>query len=184
LDHEPHAEPILRRYLESALLTASATRRLMREVQFSSAVFTHGIYVPWGIVGEVARHEGVRVSNWNVAYRKRRFIFSHGDTYHHTLLSEPREHWEHLDLSASQERELMQYLASRREGMFDWIVFHRPTKQDPQEIAKDRLRPVEAGDRLLTRRLGRTAPLSGQRVSQHVRAGPKDISRRGRICSC
>jgi hypothetical protein len=136
LTHEPHAEPILRRYLESAVLTASATRRLMREVQFSSAVFTHGIYVPWGIVGEVARHEGVRVSNWNVAYRKRRFIFSHGDTYHHTLLSEPREHWDHLDLSASQERELMQYLASRREGMFDWIVFHRPTKQDPQEIAR------------------------------------------------
>jgi len=146
LNHEPHAEPILRRYLESAVLTASATRRLMREVQFSSAVFTHGIYVPWGIVGEVARHEGVRVSNWNVAYRKRRFIFSHGDTYHHTLLSEPREHWEHLDLSASQERELMQYLASRREGMFDWIVFHRPTKQDPQEIARkiglDRSKPA------------------------------------------
>ena len=136
LDQEPHAEPILRRYLESALLTASATRRLMREVRFSSAVFTHGIYVPWGIVGEVARHEGVRVSNWNVAYRKRRFIFSHGDTYHHTLLSEPREHWEDLDISPSQERELMQYLASRREGMFDWIVFHRPTKQDPQEIAR------------------------------------------------
>jgi hypothetical protein len=136
LKNEPHAEPILRRYLESAVLTASATRRLVRKVQFSSAVFTHGIYVPWGIVGEVARHEGVRVSNWNVAYRKRRFIFSHGDTYHHTLLSEPREHWEHLDLSASQERELMQYLASRREGMFDWIVFHRPTKQDPQEIAR------------------------------------------------
>ena len=79
------AEPILRRYLESALLTAFATRRLLRALAFSSAVFTHGIYVPWGIVGEVARQEGVRVSNWNVAYRKRRFIFSHDDTYHHTL---------------------------------------------------------------------------------------------------
>ncbi len=136
LDQEPYSEAIQRRYLESALLTASATRRLMREVGFSSAVFTHGIYVPWGIVGEVARREGVRVSNWNVAYRKRRFIFSHGDTYHHTLLSEPREHWEQLEISPAQERELMQYLASRREGMFDWIVFHRPTKQDPQEIAR------------------------------------------------
>ena len=136
LDREPQAEAILRRYLESALLTAFATRRLMRDVRISSAVFTHGIYVPWGIVGEVARQEGVHVSNWNVAYRKRRFIFSHGDTYHHTLLNEPREHWEDLDLSAAQERELMQYLASRREGMFDWIVFHRATKQDPQEIAK------------------------------------------------
>ena len=110
------AEPMLRRYLESALLTAFATRRLLAAIGFSSAVFTHGIYVPWGIVGEVARQEGVHVSTWNVAYRKRRFIFSHDDTYHHTLMSEPREHWEDLELSAAQERELMQYLVEPPRG--------------------------------------------------------------------
>ena len=136
LDDEPLAEPILRRYLESALLTAFASRNLIRAIGFRSAVFTHGIYVPWGILGEVARQERVQVSNWNVAYRKRRFIFSHDDTYHHTLLSEPRDHWERLELSAAQERELLQYLDSRREGMFDWIVFHRPTSQDPAAIAR------------------------------------------------
>ena len=136
LEDEPLAEPILRRYLESALLTAYASRHLMRTSGFTSAVFTHGIYVPWGIVGEVARQERVHVSNWNVAYRKRRFIFSHDDTYHHTLLDEPREHWDRLELSPAQERELMQYLGSRREGMFDWIVFHRPTSQDAKEIGR------------------------------------------------
>jgi hypothetical protein len=135
LDAEPQGEPVLRRYLESALLTAFATQRLMRTVGFSSAVFTHGIYVPWGIVGAVARAEGVHVATWNVAYRKRRFIFSHDDTYHHTLMTEPREHWEHLELTGAQERELMHYLSSRREGLFDWIVFHRPTTQDPKAIA-------------------------------------------------
>jgi hypothetical protein len=30
----------------------------------------------------------------------------------------------------------MQYLASRREGLFDWIVFHRPRRDDPKELAK------------------------------------------------
>jgi hypothetical protein len=137
LADEPLAEPVLRRYLESAILTAFATRRLMRGVGFTSAVFTHGIYVPWGVVGEVARQERVAVSTWNVAYRKRRFIFSHDDTYHHTLMTEPREHWEQLELSSAQERELMQYLASRREGLFDWIVFHRPRTQDPAQIARE-----------------------------------------------
>jgi hypothetical protein len=136
LADEPHGEQVQRRYLESALLTAFGTRRLFRALKFSSALFTHGIYVPWGIVGEVARQEHVCVSTWNVAYRKRRFIFSHGDTYHHTLLTEPQEHWDTLDLTPAHERELMQYLASRREGLFDWIVFHRPTRQDPAEIAK------------------------------------------------
>jgi hypothetical protein len=143
---EPHAEAVLRRYLESALLTAFATRRLLRTVGFSSTVFTHGIYVPWGIIGEVARQERVHVSTWNVAYRKRRFIFSHDDTYHHTLMTEPRDHWENMKLSATQERELMQYLRSRREGMFDWIVFHQATLQDAGVIARrigiDSTKPV------------------------------------------
>ena len=146
LDDEPHAEPIVRRYLESALLTAFATRRLLRAIEFSSVVVTHGIYVPWGIVSEVARREKVHLSTWNVAYRKRRFIFSHDDTYHHTLLTEPREHWEDLQLSPSQDRELSQYLSSRRDGLFDWIVFHRPSHQDPEDIARrigiDPSRPV------------------------------------------
>ena len=146
LDDEPQAGPIVGRYLESALLTAFATRRLLRTIQFSSAVVTHGIYVPWGIIAEVSRQEKVHVSTWNVAYRKRRFIFSHDDTYHHTLLSEPKEHWENLQLTAGQETELMNYLRSRREGLFDWIVFHRPNRQEPEEIGRrvglDRGKPV------------------------------------------
>jgi hypothetical protein len=115
-------------------------------VGFESAVFTHGIYVPWGIVGEVARSEGVHVVTWNVAYRKRRFIFSHDDTYHHTLMSEPRDHWDDEGLTSSQDRELTKYLSSRREGLFDWIVFHRPRRQDAGDIAQrlglDRSTPI------------------------------------------
>ena len=146
LESEPAGESVLRRYLEAALLTASATRRLLRSIAFKSLVLTHGIYVPWGVIGEVARREGVHVSAWNVAYRKRRFIFSHDDTYHHTLMTEPRDQWEHQELSPAQDRELTKYLASRREGLFDWIVFHRPRTQDPIDIAGrlglDRSRPV------------------------------------------
>ena len=147
LDDERTGDAVLRRYLEAALVTMFAMRRLAREQGFECAVFTHGIYIPWGIVAEVCRQEGVRVATWNVAYRKRRFIFSHGDTYHHTLMSEPQSAWEKLDLKPPRERALMDYLASRREGMFDWIVFHRPTaRQEPTELLRalglDTSRPI------------------------------------------
>ena len=92
--------------------------------------------IPWGVMGEVCRQEGVRIANWNVAYRKRRFIFSHDDTYHHTLMSEPQAEWEPVELGPERERTLMDYLASRREGMFDWIVFHRfAARKEPHELA-------------------------------------------------
>ena len=146
LESEPAGDAVLRRYLEGALRTAYASRRLMRSVGFESAVLTHGIYVPWGIVGEVARREGVRVVAWNVAYRKRRFIFSHNDTYHHTLMTEPRDHWEQRQLSPAEDAELGRYLASRRDGLFDWIVFHRPQRTSARDIARrlglDPARPV------------------------------------------
>jgi len=135
LANEPQGEAVLRRYLEAAILSVSASRRLFRTVGFESAVFTHGIYVPWGVIGEVARGESVHVCTWNVAYRKRRFIFSHHDTYHHTLMNEPIEHWEDRALTPARERELLKYLASRREGLFDWIVFHRPSTDDARQLA-------------------------------------------------
>ena len=147
LDGERDGEAVLRRYLDAALVTMFATRRLVRDQGFECAVFTHGIYVPWGVMGEVCRQEGVRIANWNVAYRKRRFIFSHGDTYHHTLMTEPQSTWEELDLTPARERELMSYLTSRREGLFDWIVFHRQASaRTPDELAGalglDRNRPI------------------------------------------
>ena len=58
IDAEPKAEAVLRRYLHSALVTMFATRRLVREQDFRCAMFTHGIYIPWGVMGEVCRQEG------------------------------------------------------------------------------------------------------------------------------
>ena len=112
---------------------------------FESAVFTHGIYA----VGHCRRGCALRersCGHLNVVHRKRRFIFSHDDTYHHTLMSEPRDHWDDEGLTSSQDRELTSYLSSRREGLFDWIVFHRPRRQDAGDIAQrlglDRSTPI------------------------------------------
>ena len=101
LEGETAAEPVLRRYLESAP-DAYATRRLIRTVGFESAVFTHGIYVPWGIVGEVARHEGVHVSTWNVPTGSADSSSATTTPIHHTLMNEPREHWDDEELTSSR----------------------------------------------------------------------------------
>jgi hypothetical protein len=136
LDGEPHADGVLRRYFRAALLTTFAIRRLLDTVRFDAVVAQHGIYVPQGLVSEAARHTGVRVVNWNVAYRKRRFIFSHGDTYHRTIMTEPTTNWEGLELTPDLERDVMSYLDSRRQGSRDWIWFHERPLEDVEEIAR------------------------------------------------
>ncbi|MDZ4230183.1 MAG: hypothetical protein U1B77_00005, partial [Dehalococcoidales bacterium] len=137
LEGEPYAEPVLRRYLKAALLTVYATRRLLSKIDFESAVFLHGIYVPQGLTGEMCRKMKVRVVNWNPAYRKRCFIFSHGDTYHHTLMSEPLSKWADLHWTPQMEAEVMDYLKSRWEGTNDWIWYHDRPEADLNYIAHE-----------------------------------------------
>lgn len=137
LDGERHAEPVLRRYLKASLMTTCLTRRLLKTYPFRSVVSIHGIYVPHGLIGEVARQEKVRVVNWNPAYRKGCFIFSHDDTYHHTLMTEPAERWESLPWTPGMEAELMAYLKSRWYGTQDWIWFHEQPEENVAAIASE-----------------------------------------------
>jgi hypothetical protein len=124
LEGEAHAEAVLHRYFQAALITTFAVRALLGRQPFDCAVFHHGIYVPMGLIGEVARQQGVRVVNWIQAYRKNCFIFSHDDTYHHTLMTEPVDRWEKMPWNAAIETQLLDYLKSRWQGTGDWIRFH------------------------------------------------------------
>ncbi len=137
LKDEPDAEPILRRYFEASLITTQVTRHLLDSYPFAAACFHHGIYVPQGLIGEVARSKDVRVINWNPAYRKQCFIFSHHDTYHHTLLEEPTANWEDLPWDPAMEEEVMEYLQSRWQGTRDWIWFHEKPVEDLSSIASE-----------------------------------------------
>ena len=100
------------------------------------ACFHHGIYVPHGITGETARKLNVRLVNWSTAYRKQRFIFSHGDTYHHTLLVEPPEDWQKFAFGARHRKQAEKYLKSRWSGSRDWIYFHEKPTEDSQKISR------------------------------------------------
>lgn len=136
ISDEPLAEEIVRRYLEASILTTMMMRNLLAAERYDVCVFNHGIYVPQGLIGEVCRSEGVRVVNWNPAYRKNCFIFSHNETYHHTLMTEPVANWEHIAWNPAIERDLLEYLKSRWEGSHDWIWFHERPVFDVESIER------------------------------------------------
>lgn len=136
LETEPQGDAVFRKYFEAALLTARAVRRLLVEKKYDRVVFNHGIYVPQGLIGEAARSLGIPVVNWNPAYRKKCFIFSHGDSYHHTLMTEPVDVWENLSMTEEQDRDLDHYLKSRWYGSQDWIWFHENPRFDENDIRR------------------------------------------------
>jgi hypothetical protein len=137
LPETEEAENILRRYFEAALITNLVMGRVLTEHIPEVALFHHGIYVPQGIIGEVCRKRGIRVVNWQVGYRKKCFIFSHQETYHHTLISEPTSNWEDICWNDHLDIETTTYLKSRWHGSNDWIWFHDQPKHEAEAIAKE-----------------------------------------------
>lgn len=137
LQQERHWEQVLRRYFRASLLTAAAASELFERSDYVCASFHHGIYVPQGIIGAVARQKSVRVVNWMPAYRKKSFMFSHDDTYHHTLMSEPVSQWEDMYWTPAIEKVLLNYLRSRWDGSGDWISFNRNPEEDIKQIERE-----------------------------------------------
>lgn len=137
LAEEPHGEALLRRYFEAALLSGFAAAAALREGGYEAACFNHGLYVPQGLIGEACRRSGVRVANWNPAYRKHCFIFSHGDTYHHTMIAEPADTWEGLSWTPALESRTREYLRSRWQGTQDWIWFHEQPQENLAAIERE-----------------------------------------------
>ena len=137
LEGEPFGEQILRVYLEAGLRSIAAMRKLIELRQFDILVVNHGIYVPQGMICEVARSMGVRVVTYNPAYRKQTFVFSHNESYHFTMLDEPVEAWTGLEMTPHLREETHAYLNSRRFGTNDWIWFHDAPKEDIAPVLRE-----------------------------------------------
>ncbi len=135
LNAEPQGEGVARKFVKAAVLTARAFDRILAEGGYEVMSANHGIYSPQGVVGEVARARGVRVVNWNPAYRRHCFIFSHGDSYHHTMISEDVGVWDKLELTPERTDAITSYLRDRRQAGGDWIWFNRSDDSTWRELA-------------------------------------------------
>ncbi len=132
---EPLGDPVARQFVKASVLTARGIDAVLKR-GYDVAVFNHGIYTPQGVIGEVARSRGVRVVNWNPAYRSQCFIFSHGDSYHHTMIDEGAATWEGLPLTPERRARVEAYLRDRRQAKADWIWFNRSADLSADEIRR------------------------------------------------
>lgn len=121
--------PVILRYLNAARRAVDVAEGFFDKYRPNVVVCFHGIYVPHGVFGQVARSRGIRVVNWNTSYRKRRVLVSNDDTYHKAMCYEPEEKW-NVPLTADQENMILEYLNSREDGSQDWQQFNdNPNKE-------------------------------------------------------
>ncbi len=135
--HEPNALRVRRQFLAAALIATMALDRLFAEEAYDVCVAHHGLYVPQGLLVDLARKHGVRLVTWNIAYRAGSFVFSHDDTYHFTLMHEPTEVWDALPWSPRLQEALDAYMISRATGAMDWVSYHDGSGQSLAELKQE-----------------------------------------------
>lgn len=144
-DGEPNALPIMRKFLEAGIITNRAAQRLYKERGYEHTVINQGIYVPQGIVTEVARKVGSTLAAFELAYRKKSVSIDNWTKAY----QENNAQWESLPWNDSMEREITAYLNSRRKGTLDWIQVQSAGGPDDvnvitRQLGMDPTKPVIA----------------------------------------
>ena len=135
LEGEEYGEEILRKYVEGACVSYKAFSNIFKTGHYHSTIVHHGIYTPQGLCVYAAKQHGVDVVTWIKSYREQTFLFSHNDTYHHTMLEEPETEWSEFELNRNARKRVQEYIASRRDGERDWISFNKsPIKPATKEF--------------------------------------------------
>lgn len=138
LHQEPFAIEVAKRYLKSAAISFNSAISIIDRWKPDVVVAHHGIYVPQGPIVQAARLRGVRVITWTPSYRRGTFIFSEGDSYHHTMLEEPSGIWDKADYPVQIQLAVDEYMTRRETGEHDWITFSDSRPSEDQGKAKNR----------------------------------------------
>ncbi len=137
LDNQKHKENILRKFTKGGLITKKIISNFfLKNPDFEIVILNHAIYIPQGIICSVAKKYKKKIVSYFPGYKKNSFIFSHDDTYHLTMMSEPTKEWEAINLDKKKENRIMEYLNSRKCGTNDWIWYFNKPMFEIKDILK------------------------------------------------
>lgn len=123
LNLRPNSDKLLKIFFESALLTYTAIENLLSQNKYDVIVLNHGIYIPQGIIAEIAKLKKINYVTWTTGTRKNSFIFSHNQVYNKDIVNESNSNWKQIDLK-NIEKKIDKYLESKITGTQDW-QYHR-----------------------------------------------------------
>ena len=136
LDKEINGKNVLKKYLYSGILTKHVFDNFLASNKPDKIVLNHGIYIPQGIICNIAKSKHIPIIVYCNSYRKNSFIFSYNDTYHKTMIDEDAKDWENITLTPEKEKIIEEYLISRRHGTNDMFYYFNNPSFDVKDLLK------------------------------------------------
>jgi hypothetical protein len=120
----PDEALIYRRQLLSSMVMVDRLNTALDVLKPDKVVAVHGIYLTHGVMAEVCAKRKIDVVIYGVPYRKGTVWFSHKETYHKSLVTDPVSNWKDLVLTPEMEKVLNEYLDSKVAGGRDNVNYH------------------------------------------------------------
>lgn len=140
---DPQTDETLRRFAVAAMLVTDIANRVFDQIQPRALLTSHGIYVGWGVVTEVARQRGIPSTVWAMGYRRNTMLLSQGANYFEEMEAEAASTWLHLELTPERRQRLEAYLADRW-GSQDSVILYAESKSlSPRDLAAAGIDPTK-----------------------------------------
>ena len=102
------------------MVTVDKFYEILNRKKYDTILLNHGIYVPHGIIAEIAKKEKIHFVVWCPGVRKKTFSFSPNDTYHRESIYENNSNWENILLNNEKNNLISKYLKTKYIGKDDW----------------------------------------------------------------
>lgn len=141
----PQTLLLLRNTAAAALMLRLASDRVLEREHPRAVLTSHGIYLLWGVIKQVAQQRGVPVTVWGNGYRTGTIRVSRGNWFEATV-AEPLGVWESLQLTPERSQRLDEYLNNRWDGkrdrrvLFEGLDPNRPLTLD--QLGLDPTKPT------------------------------------------
>ena len=114
-------KPLLINYLKSNIALVDSL--LIQLSDFNYVFCFHGIYTPHGVLTDICELLNIKLIAWNTSYRKSRFLFTWGQTYHKHFINLKESDW-YKEIPEKEKDEIVKYIVGRSEGKNDWQQFN------------------------------------------------------------
>lgn len=128
---------VLRKYFKSAILTKVAFSKAINLKKYDCVIVDHGLYIPQGIITEVAKNKGVSTKVMWQGYKENSLLLSDGVTYHKSLITESEKDWKQYNFTNSKREKILKYLEERNLGLTDWFSFNKQPDMDWEKFKID-----------------------------------------------
>ena len=112
-EKETHYKELIKKFLFSCMVTVDHFNKILEKEKYDTIVLNHGIYVPHGVIADIAKKQKVHFVVWCSGVRKQTFSFSPNDTYHRETIYEDNKNWENILMNEKKEKLISGYLESK-----------------------------------------------------------------------